>query len=265
MELTNAGYNWYFEDDTQIQYSKTAAGYRLYIFHTPTTLVLDGKTYQVDQHNVVFMERGEAHHIFSETGLYMLDWAEFTMDENDLGTLRSVGITLNEVFEVTDCTMISHMIMNICYMRELAQEKYAVTPTLLLMSIIYCSASLMIREQEYIRGKEENPAIVHLRAEIYTHPEWEWTQQLMAERTHYSVSRLQKIYRDIYGISCMEDVYLSRINHAKHLLGSSSLTVQEIAIQCGYRSTEHFSRSFKQRVGCSPKAFRETYFGIAED
>ncbi len=155
--------------------------------------------------------------------------------------------------------------MNICYMRELAQEKYAVTPTLLLMSIIYCSASLMIREQEYIRGKEENPAIVHLRAEIYTHPEWEWTQQLMAERTHYSVSRLQKIYRDIYGISCMEDVYLSRINHAKHLLGSSSLTVQEIAIQCGYRSTEHFSRSFKQRVGCSPKAFRATYFGIEDD
>ena len=49
------------------------------------------------------------------------------------------------------------------------------------------------------------------------------------------------------------EIYLQiRLDHAVHLLRSTSLSVTEISLSCGFATASHFSRLFKKRFGVSP-------------
>ena len=47
-----------------------------------------------------------------------------------------------------------------------------------------------------------------------------------------------------------------RIDRAKELLGDSGARVQEVSDAVGFLDVAHFSRIFKNYVGCSPKEYR---------
>ena len=48
-----------------------------------------------------------------------------------------------------------------------------------------------------------------------------------------------------------------RMEHARRLLAENTLTVDEIADQCGYRYTSYFIRKFRQHYSESPFRYRE--------
>jgi len=48
-----------------------------------------------------------------------------------------------------------------------------------------------------------------------------------------------------------------QINKAKDLLSASSLSVKEIAMQCGYKETNSFIRAFQHDTGMTPAKWRE--------
>ncbi len=51
----------------------------------------------------------------------------------------------------------------------------------------------------------------------------------------------------------ISEIYLRiRLNHAVHLLRSTSLSVTVISISCGFATASHFSRLFKKQFGASP-------------
>lgn len=52
-----------------------------------------------------------------------------------------------------------------------------------------------------------------------------------------------------------------RINYAKERLCLNRDPVKHIARACGFNSSSHFCRSFKQHVGMSPEQFRRSYWG----
>lgn len=47
-----------------------------------------------------------------------------------------------------------------------------------------------------------------------------------------------------------------RLTNAKHLLRSSQLPVQDVALLCGYEDPLYFSRLFTKKEGCSPSNYR---------
>ncbi|MEE0297732.1 MAG: AraC family transcriptional regulator, partial [Christensenellales bacterium] len=58
--------------------------------------------------------------------------------------------------------------------------------------------------------------------------------QALAARYHVSAGCLSSHFRRQVGMSPMQYVTLSRLNHARTLLRSTDLSVMEIAMQCGY-------------------------------
>lgn len=52
-----------------------------------------------------------------------------------------------------------------------------------------------------------------------------------------------------------------RLGHASRLLIDTTETVAEIAYKCGFNNLSYFNRVFKNRKGCTPKSFRESYSG----
>ena len=48
-----------------------------------------------------------------------------------------------------------------------------------------------------------------------------------------------------------------RISHAKRLLKGTDRKVYEIAREVGYADSKYFNRVFKEKVGVSPREFRQ--------
>jgi AraC-like DNA-binding protein len=99
--------------------------------------------------------------------------------------------------------------------------------------------------------------LLDLRVKIHSDPGSHWTVSGMANYLHLSSGYLQAIYKDIFGISCMDDVINSRICIAKEYLLHGTLSIAEVSSLCGYNNVEHFCRQFKQMTGYTPGTFRE--------
>lgn len=85
------------------------------------------------------------------------------------------------------------------------------------------------------------------------------TLETVAEQVFLSVGQLNKLLKKEAGITMYQYIKSSRINLAKRLLRSTNCPVYEIAEQCGYRSSQHFSQLFHEATGKSPSAFRREY------
>jgi len=118
---------------------------------------------------------------------------------------------------------------------------------------------IFIKMDEYAANKPTQPLsgnLQELRSMIYCHPSENWTIERMAQMLNISRGHLEKIYDSAFGLSCMEDVILSRVSTAKKYLLNSHCTIAEIAAMCGYQNVEHFHRQFKKVTNYTPGSFR---------
>lgn len=85
--------------------------------------------------------------------------------------------------------------------------------------------------------------------------EKDWTLKDMADLCDYSPTHFSAIYRERFGCSPKADLINQRIALAKQLLVYTNLSITEISERCGFNSIYYFSKHFKAREGCSPKAY----------
>lgn len=79
---------------------------------------------------------------------------------------------------------------------------------------------------------------------------------VLAELSHYSPRHFTRIFNDTYHTTPLNYILELRINHACSLLKGSPLPITNIAVQCGFNDINYFSRTFKKRIGLTPKQFR---------
>jgi AraC-like DNA-binding protein len=80
----------------------------------------------------------------------------------------------------------------------------------------------------------------------------------IAEKFHRAPAYLTTRFRQATGLPVMECVLEKRMGEAKHLLLTTSKTVQSIAEHVGYPDLSLFSRQFRRRFGVSPSQWRES-------
>jgi AraC family transcriptional regulator len=74
-----------------------------------------------------------------------------------------------------------------------------------------------------------------------------------------SATEVTSGFRAATGYSPWQFVLRQRVERAKGLLTSSQLTMIEIALACGFSSSQHFATVFKKQVGTTPSAFRRDW------
>lgn len=79
-----------------------------------------------------------------------------------------------------------------------------------------------------------------------------------AERFAVAPQTLRRKFKEATGQTLSSYLTFLRIQHAKELLVSSDLDINEICEQCGYLDLSSFIRLFKSETGVSPGKFRET-------
>lgn len=260
MDVVNAGYNWNYAAPYCVRHTaEEQIENLLYFFHTPAILTLNGKNHPVDYGNAILIRKGEAHSVTSQTGFFTLDWVAFSADAADLQLFNSISCRFHEIMALQYPVAISNMIMNCAYMIAFPTALNRMTLSSLLTAIMFYIASVKNDCTEFSELRRSHPEIVSLRRTIYENPTQDWTIALMCRKTNLSESSLQKLYKAIFDTSCFQDVIAARMIHAKHLLISTGLSINEIAIQSGFNSYAHFFHSFKKLFGLSPANFRHKY------
>ena len=69
------------------------------------------------------------------------------------------------------------------------------------------------------------------------------------------MSRLQAMFRDAFGMSCMQYLRYYRIWRATAMLCMTGARVTEVAFAVGFETLSHFNSSFKAITGFSPSDF----------
>jgi LacI family transcriptional regulator len=83
---------------------------------------------------------------------------------------------------------------------------------------------------------------------------------------HLGVSRssLETYFRQELGCSVHDVVLRCKLDAAKAGLDSGERSIAEVALGCGFGSTQYMHLVFKRELGCTPRTYRDRMFGAAE-
>jgi AraC family transcriptional regulator of adaptative response / methylphosphotriester-DNA alkyltransferase methyltransferase len=101
-----------------------------------------------------------------------------------------------------------------------------------------------------------------VNAMIEAHYREPLTLPSLAAALSISPFHLQRVYKRIVGMTPAKRLQDARIEAAKPLLASGSMTVADVAAAVGFRSASHFSSVFRKTVGLTPHEFRERDMGV---
>ncbi|MDF2726173.1 MAG: AraC family transcriptional regulator [Paenibacillus sp.] len=81
----------------------------------------------------------------------------------------------------------------------------------------------------------------------------------LADSLGLSTVQFSRRFRKMFGVNPSEYVSELRIDKARSLLQENKLTLDEIAVLCGYSNGFYFSRVFSQKMRISPSEYRQSY------
>lgn len=100
--------------------------------------------------------------------------------------------------------------------------------------------------------------IKNVCAYIQNHLEDELTIARLCEQMFVSRSYFCRCFRELTGSTFCQYLTGQRLSRARLLLVSTSLSMDEIAAKCGFRSQAYFSSVFRGEMGMTPSVFRRT-------
>lgn len=92
---------------------------------------------------------------------------------------------------------------------------------------------------------------------IDEHPEENLTVDRLSDMARFSKFHFHRQFAALFGIGVYRYVQLVRLKRASYQLAFRAEPILEIALDAGYEGPEAFCRTFKQRFGQTPSAFRQ--------
>ncbi len=104
-------------------------------------------------------------------------------------------------------------------------------------------------------AQTDNSPIDRLITQLHRHYMDDWDIRAMADFCHLGVDHFSHRFKDTVGVSPVRFLTGLRVERAKELLLTESLSVSEVARLVGYQDPLYFSRVFKKFTGISPGMF----------
>jgi AraC family transcriptional regulator len=82
--------------------------------------------------------------------------------------------------------------------------------------------------------------------------------QVLAQESGYSRVHFIRMFRAATGYAPHNYLLKLRVDRVRELLVSSTLSLTEIALECGFSSHSHLSRVFRQVLGATPSEYRRS-------
>ncbi|MEJ0101954.1 MAG: AraC family transcriptional regulator [Bacteroidota bacterium] len=148
-------------------------------------------------------------------------------------------------------------------------QKHGFDSVLELMSILHdLSASSRIRVLSDSSFNNNEPYTYHSKRieKTYEHMNQNFDKLIslheVARLANMSEASFSRFFKSRTGITFIDSLTEIRLGHASRLLIDTTLSVAEIAYNCGFNNISNFNRIFKKKKKCTPKEFRESYSGV---
>ena len=83
----------------------------------------------------------------------------------------------------------------------------------------------------------------------------------LAEQLGLTERTLSTLFRKHLGLTVSGFISEERIRVGCQMLGSTQMSVQDIALEVGFANTANFSTAFRERLGLTPQAWRQLQRG----
>ena len=77
----------------------------------------------------------------------------------------------------------------------------------------------------------------------------------LAAKAGMSTRKLQKLFKDVFGITIYQFALKAKIEEAKRLIETKKFSISEVGYEIGYTNLSHFTAAFKKQVGMNPKQY----------
>jgi AraC-like DNA-binding protein len=101
-----------------------------------------------------------------------------------------------------------------------------------------------------------HPAVARARALLDSRYAEHWSMPQLAREVGLSTAHLTEVFTRELGVPPFRYLVERRVERACELLGGTDLPITAIALELGFASSSHFSRTFKQLVHVPPRDFR---------
>ncbi len=179
----------------------------------------------------------EAYSIYSEEKPADYFWDQFQIDDTILVTIKEFMAECNnklpgaEVLMNTLATKIVHMIIRTIL--NIHSDQTEITDRIEIAKAI-----------EYIQRHFGKKILLEELAGICA----------------MSTSTFSRIFKKETKVTPMDFIMKVRLDKAKKFITSGEKNLSEIAIECGFNSSSHFSSAFSKLFGVSPLSFKKKYF-----
>lgn len=218
-------------------------------------------TQWVQQGQMVLYRPGEAQHYSYFAGdqaqSYWIHFSGTGCEE----LLKGCGLWGQTVFDVGACVEFTELICRIIREFQLHQPQYVLNCRGYFLQLLAIAA----RRVEQQRGSQQTHKYERLISVIEAmHNECHDSRSAAeyAAMCHLSTSRFLHLFKQYTGTSPHLYKTEIRMEKARELLSSTTLSVAEIGRIVGYADPLYFSRIFKQVAGMAPKVYREQFLNI---
>jgi DNA-binding response OmpR family regulator len=106
-----------------------------------------------------------------------------------------------------------------------------------------------------------NAAVEYLRSHVTEPPSTETLASLLG--THEK--RLSQAFQEQFGMPVFAWLREERLQQACHLLTTTNTPITALGEYLGYATTSNFGKAFKERLGCSPREYRQRHSSLNEN
>ena len=119
-----------------------------------------------------------------------------------------------------------------------------------------------------IEGEEQNAqeerTITSITRYLQEHLSEEISLAILSEEFHLNPQYISQLFKSEIGVGFLAYLTNIRMEKAKKLLLSTSLSVAEVAEQSGYGDYRVFTKTFKKSEGITPSQFRRDFLDVKE-
>ncbi len=257
MHIYQMGWNWKHPETFAIERQNGHFGLQIIVVRSKGRLILGTNEYRVEKNTAFIIESCLPHCIYADGEEYADDWIRFSLDKEDNEFIESLNLEFNTPIRLKN-DIISNLIST-------ATDIFNSDITVKNQTLNYILKAILCHISEYTSSTSKknrsyyDKALDKIKKDIYSNPSDDWSLPRIAEKLNISVSHFQRLYKKRFGVSCINDVFISRMQYAKQLLLQTDYPVKEIAFMCGYQSYEYFSRSFVRYACISPVQYRDKF------
>ncbi|MDE7293926.1 MAG: AraC family transcriptional regulator, partial [Oscillospiraceae bacterium] len=248
--------NYTYDSDFFVSRPNGSGDNLLILLKSPAIFNIGGIDIKARENSVILYKKDTPQFYRAHGAEFVCDWFHFSCSDDEIGALENLNIPFDKVLETGGINELSMIIKSMSY-EYYSENLYRSDSIGLYMQLFFVKLGEKLCSGEYSSSHYEKLSAI--RSRIYSTPQQQWSARELAEETKMSVSYFEHTYKNIFGISLINDVISGRIEHAKFMLSTTDVPIGSIGKMCGYKSDVHFLRQFKSRTGCTPTEYRKRY------